>query len=137
MTPNLTVTTALPPRGCEEAVLRVAARYAPSTLRIVASIPVPDYRQPLALHRFLARRDTELQRLDQAASLARPLVGPDATIETELVRGRLADHLASGLDGASVLVVPLKPSARPPVGQARTRDGRLVIAVAEPQGVMT
>ncbi len=133
MTPNLTVTTALPPRGRDEAVLRVAARYAPSTLRIVANVPVPNFRQPAALHRFLLRRDRALERLDRAASLARTLVGPDTTIETELVRGRLADHLASGVDEARVLVVPQERTARTPMQTMHTHDGRLVVAVAEQQ----
>jgi hypothetical protein len=131
MTPDLTVTTALPPPGREEGVLRVAADYSPSTLRIVASVPTPDFHQPLALHRFMLRRLRVLERLDHAASLARAMVGPDTTVETELVRGRLAGYLASGVDDASVLVVPLKSSARTPIEQTRTRDGRLVVAVAE------
>ena len=68
---NLTVTTALPPRGREEAVLRVAAKYEPSLLLIVAGIPMPDFGRPLALHMYLLRRDRTLERLDAAAALAR------------------------------------------------------------------
>lgn len=137
MTPDLTVTTALPAPGREESVLRVAADYVPSTLRIVASVPTPDFRRPLALHRFMLRRFRVLERLDHAASLARTMVGPDTKVETELVRGRLADYLASGVDRASVMVVPLKSTARTPIEQTHTHDGRLVVAVADRHLVMS
>src|SRR5688572_28537018 len=107
---NLTVTTALPPRDREEVVLRVAATYEPSLLRIVASIPMPDFRRPLALYRFLLHRDRTLKRLDAAAALARTLVSPQPKVETELVRGGLSDYLACGVDSSAVMVVPARSS---------------------------
>jgi hypothetical protein len=133
MTPRLTVTTALPPHGREEAVLRVAAQYEPAVLRIVASVPAPDFHRPLALHRFLLRRERTLQRLEHAAAVAISLVGPETVIETQLVRGSLADFLASGADQAQVLVVPLRPTESPATQCTHTHDGRMVVAVAEPQ----
>ena len=135
---SLTVTTALPPRGREEAVLRVAAKYEPDLLRIVASIPMPDFRRPLALHRFLVRRDQTCERLEAAAATARTLVGPRTRVETELVRGRLSDYLASGVDSAQVMVVPARSAVDPPPAErTTTHDGRLVVAVADRDAVMS
>ena len=113
---NLTVTTALPPRGREEAVLRVAAKYEPSLLRIVARIPMPDLRRPLDLHRFLLHRERTLKRLDAAAALARTMVGPHTKVETDLVR--------TSVD-------------QPPVGRTPTHDGPVAVAVAEREAVMS
>ena len=137
-TKNLTVTTALPPRGREEAVLRVAAKYEPSMLRIVASVPMPNFRRPLDLHRFLLHRERTLERLDAAAALARTMVRPQTNVETDLVRGRLSDYLASGVDSATVLAVPAKSSDDPPtVERAPTHDGRVVVALADRDSVMS
>ena len=133
MTANLTVTTVLPPQGRDEAVLRVAARYEPNLLRIVASVPMPDFRRPYAIHRLLLRRDRTLQRLAAAAALARTMVGPQARIETDLVRGSLSEYLASGADAATVLVIQAKSSFSVP--ERRTHDGRVVVAVAERETV--
>jgi hypothetical protein len=131
MTANLTVTTALPPRGRDEAVLRVAAQYDPSVLRIVAGVPAPDFRRPLALHRFVHQRERELTRLHEAAAVARTIVGPDTHIEIALVRGSLSDYLATGADGANVLVVggAAHHGARP--HQRMMHDGRLMVSVGE------
>jgi len=135
---NLTVTTALPPRGREEAVLRVAAKYAPTLLRIVASIPMPDFNRPLALPRFLVCRDQTRDRLAAAAATARTLVGPRTRVETELVRGRLSDYLASGVDSAEVMVVPARSSVdQPPMERTPTHHGRTVVAVADRDAVMS
>ena len=130
-TANLTVTTALPPRERDDAVLRVAAEYHPRVLRIVAGIPMPDFRRPFALHRFVLRRERALARLAEAAAVARTIVGPDTRIETDVVRGSLSDHLATGADGASVLVVG-GAAARGETTQRRTmHDGRLMVSVGE------
>lgn len=137
MAANLTVSTALPPRGREAAVLRVAAEYNPHVLRIVASIPMPDFRQPLALHRYLLHRDRKLQRLADAAALARTMVGPRTRIETDLIRGRLSDHLASGVVAAQVVVVPSRSSLGAPVQRRETHDGRTIVTVAERNAVMS
>ena len=120
---SLTVTTALPPRGREEAVLRVATKYEPSLLRIVGSIPMPDFRRPLALYRFLLHRHRTLERLAAAAALARTLVSPRTRVETELIRGHFVDYLASGVGSATVTVVPARSS--------------VVVAVAEREAVMS
>jgi hypothetical protein len=130
-TTNLTVTTALPPRGRDEAVLRVAAQYNPCVLRIVAGVPAPDFRRPFGLHRFVHRRESELARLHKAAAVARTVVGPDTRVETALVRGSLSDYLATGADGADVLVVG--GAARPgaPTHQRMMHDGRLMVSVGE------
>lgn len=96
MTKNLTVTMALPAPGRDAAVLHVAAQDEPEVLRIVAGVPVPDFRRPFALRRFLWCRERTLHRLDEAAALARTMVGPQTTIETDLIRGSLSDHLATG-----------------------------------------
>jgi len=135
---NLTVTTAMPPRGREEAVLRVAAKYEPSLLRIVAGIPMPDLRRPFALHRYLLRRDRTLERLDSAAALARTLVGPQTRVETDLIRGPLSEYLASGVDSATVMVVPARSSVdASAVERTPTHDGRVVVAVPEREAVMS
>jgi len=105
---NLTVTTALPPRGREEAVLRVAAKYEPSLLRIVTSIP--DFRRSSALHEYLLRRYRTLERLAAAAELARTIVSPRTKVETDLVRGDLSTYLASGVGSATAMVVPARSS---------------------------
>jgi hypothetical protein len=137
MTTDLTVTIALPPRGSEEAVLRVAANYKPSLLRIIAGITMPDFRWPFALRRFLRRRDQALQRLDDAAALARTMVGPRTTIETNLVMGPLSDYLSSGVNPASVVVVPNVSYIGAPMRRRATRDGRVLVADAEPDVVMS
>ena len=135
---DLTVTTALPPRGREEAVLRVAAKYEPSVLRIVASVPMPNFRRPLDLHRFLLHRERTLKRLDAAAALARTMVRPQTKVETDLVRGRLSDYLASGVDSAKLIVVPARSSVDlAPEQRIITRDGRVVVAVADRDPVMS
>ena len=92
MAPNLTVTLALPPNGREQAMLQVAAEYEPTTLRIVASVPAPDFNRPLALHRFLLARERAAQRLSHAAAVARSVMTPGTTIQTELVRGQRVSH---------------------------------------------
>lgn len=131
MATDLTVTIALPPRGRGTAVLRVAAQFDPSLLRIVAGVPMPDFRQPFALHRFVLRRDRALARLDDAVVLARTIVGPQTQIETDLVRGRLSDYLASGQNRGRVLVVGRTSARGEPVERTVMRDGRVVVAVAE------
>lgn len=137
MTANLTVTTALPPRGRDEAVLRVAAEYHPSLLRIVAGIPMPDFRRPFALHRFLLRRDQTLERLDAAAAVARTMVGPRTKVETDLIRGSLSEYLASGVDPANVMVVPGGSSIGAREQRTTTHDGRVVVVVADRDVVMS
>jgi hypothetical protein len=131
MTTHLTVTTALPPRGREKAVLRVAAQHDPELLRIVARLPLPDVRQPFALHHFILGRERALARLAETATLARVIVGPDTRIETDVVRGRLSDDLADGADGADVL--ELGPASPPggPTHRRRMHDGRQMVSVGE------
>jgi hypothetical protein len=131
MTANLTVTTALPPRGRDEAVLRVAAQYDPRVLRIVAGVPAPEFRRPFALHRFVLGRERELARLHEAAEVARTIVGPDTRVETALVRGSLSDYLATGVDGADVLVVDGAEHRGAPTNQRTLHDGRLMVSVGE------
>ena len=131
MTTNLTVTTALPPRGRNDAVLRVAAQYDPSVLRIVAGVPAPDFRRPFALHRFVHRRARALARLADAAAVARTIVGPDTHIETALVRGRLSDYLATGADGANVLVVGGAAHRGELTHERMMHDGRLMVSVGD------
>ena len=131
MTANLTVTTALPPPGRDEPVLRVAAQYNPCVLRIVAGVPTPDFRRPFALHRFLRRRERALARLAEAAAAARTMVGPDTHIETALVRGSLSDYLATGADGANVLVVGGAAHHGATTHQRMMHDGRLMVSVGE------
>jgi hypothetical protein len=131
MATNLTVTTALPPHGRYEAVLRVAAQYNPCVLRIVAGVPAPDFRRPLALHRFVHQRERVLARLHKAAEVARTIVGPDTEVETVLVRGRLSDYLATGADGADVLVLDGAEHRGAPTHQRVLHDGRLMVSVGE------
>ena len=129
MATNLTVTTALPPRGRDDSVLHVAAEFDPCLLRIVASVPAPDFGRPFALHRFVLRRERALARLAEAAAVARSLVGPDTRIETALVRGRLSEHLAAGADGTNVLVVARAGSDGEPTHRRMMHDGRLMVSV--------
>ena len=131
MATDLTVTTALTPRGRDEAVFHVAAQYDPSVLRIVAGVPAPDFRRPFALHRFVHRRAHALARLADAAAVARTMVGPDTHIETALVRGRLSDDLASGADGANVLVVGRAEPRGEPIHRRMMHDGRLMVSVGD------
>ncbi len=94
MTNDLTVTMTLPPRGREEAMLRVAAERHPQVLRIVATVPAPNFREPHPLDRFLLRRERALERLGDVARLATGFLSPGTHVECELVRGPVVSAAA-------------------------------------------
>ena len=136
---DLTVTTALPPRGREEAVLRVAAKYEPSVLRIVASVPMPNFRRPLDLHRFLLHRERTLKRLDAAAALARTMVRPQTNGRDRSRQGPPLGLPRQRCGLRQVMVVPARSSVdlRARTSECITRDGRVVVAVADRDPVMS
>jgi hypothetical protein len=137
MATDVTVTTALPLRGRDEAVMGVAAQFKPHLLRIVAGVPTPTFGRPFARHRFAVRRKRALARLSEAADVARTIIGPEARIETVLVRGSLSDHLAAGMDGASVLVVGGTGPRGEPTRRTLMQDGRVVVSVGSEKGTVT
>ncbi|TXL57499.1 hypothetical protein [Aeromicrobium terrae] len=123
MTNDLTVTVALPPRGREEATLRVAAEHHPSVLRIVAAVPAPNFHEPHPLDRFLLRRGRALERLADVARLACGFVGPETRVECELIRGSLSSLAGRRTDPHDVLLVPARESSDPAVWKSSRSTG--------------